>query len=98
MLDCSGWNDFNIFVEAIKKKNIKNTGIEKRFHPVRDILATSEAEIRKKIKSYYSILKENKDIRAYMRVDGISSIGDFEQDLNSVRRFVEISREYSYIN
>jgi uroporphyrinogen-III decarboxylase len=96
MLDCSGWNDFDVFVEALTRKNVKSTGIEKRFHPVKDILATSEAEIRKKIKSYYDSLQKNKNIRAYMRVDGISQIGDFEQDLNSVRRFVEISREYSY--
>ncbi len=97
MLDCSGWNDFDLFVEAITRKNIDNTGIEKRFHPVKDILATNDSEIKNKIKNYYISLQKNKNLRAYLRVDGIGQIAGFDETVNSVKRFIEISREYSYL-
>jgi uroporphyrinogen-III decarboxylase len=96
-LDCSGWNDFDLFVDAITRKNIKNTAIEKRFHPVKDILATNDSEIRNKIKNFYISLQKNKDLKSYLRVDGIGQIESVEETVNSVKRFIDISREYSYL-
>jgi uroporphyrinogen-III decarboxylase len=96
-LDCSGWNDFDLFVEAITRKNINHTCIEKRFHPVKDILATNDSEIRNKIKNFYISLQKNKNLKSYLRVDGIGQIAGFDETVNSVKRFIDISREYSYL-
>ena len=50
------------------------------------------------IKNFYISLQKNRNLRAYLRVDGISQIGDFNETLNSVKRFVDISREYNYLD
>jgi hypothetical protein len=95
-LDCSGWNDFDTFVNAIIKKGLKGVAIEKRFHPVKDVLSAPESEIRAKIKGFYESMQKDKDLRAYMRIDGIGQIEDFQKDLERVKRFVDISREFCF--
>lgn len=94
MLDCSGWNNLNVFIEALNKKGITNIGIEKRFNPVKDVISADDKSIRERIKGLYVDLEKNKELKVDFKVDGIGEMGDFRENIRSVNNFIRISREF----
>ena len=57
MLDCGGWNDLDVFLEAFRRKGINTVGLEKRFNPVRDVIGADDRSIRERIKGLYDVAR-----------------------------------------
>jgi hypothetical protein len=96
MLDCSGWNNLDVFIEAFKRKGIYNIGIEKRFNPFKDVISADDKSIRESIKGLYDIAGKNKKLNIDLKIDGIGEVGDFRENIKSVNKFISISREFGF--
>ena len=96
MLDCGGWNSLAVFLEAFARKGISGIGIEKRFNPVRDVIAADDRSIRKTIRGLYDAAGGNKKLNINFKIDGIGEMGDHNEMVRCVNRFISISREFGY--
>jgi hypothetical protein len=96
ILDCSGWNNMSVFIETFNKKAITNVGVEKRFNPVKDVLIADDKSIRERIKGLYVDLERNKKLNIDFKIDGIGGVGDFKENIKSVKNFISISREFGF--
>jgi len=96
MLDCGGWNDLDIFLEAFERKMIDSVGLEKRFNPVKDVIGADERSIRERIKGLYDTARGNKELKLDFKIDGIGELGAPEEMVGRVTRFIRISREFGY--
>jgi hypothetical protein len=96
MLDCGGWNHLDVFLEALARKGIRGLGIEKRFNPVRDVIAADDRSIRKTIRGLYDAAGGNKELHINFKIDGIGEMGDHDEMVRCVKKFVSISREFGY--
>ncbi|MDO9579678.1 MAG: hypothetical protein Q7J06_03795, partial [Bacteroidales bacterium] len=96
MLDCSGWNNLGVFLDAYNKKGISDIGIEKRFNPVQDVISADDKSIRERIKGLYDDLENNKKLNINFKIDGIGGIDDFRENIRSVKNFISISREFGF--
>lgn len=96
MLDCSGWNNLGVFLEAYNKKGRSDIGIEKRFNPVKDVIIADDKSVRERIKGLYDDLENNKKLNINFKIDGIGGIDDFSKNISSVKNFISISREFGF--
>ena len=96
MLDCGGWNNLDVFMEAFKRKGIDGIGIEKRFNPVRDVIGSDDRSIRKMIRGLYDLAGGDKKLPIDFKIDGIGELGDPDEMVRRVNRFIGISREFGY--
>lgn len=96
MLDCGGWNNLSVFLEAFQRKGINGIGIEKRFNPVRDVMRSDDRAIRKRISGLYDAAGRNKDLNINFKIDGIGEMGDHHEMVRCVNQFISLSREFGY--
>ncbi len=96
MLDCGGWNNLDVFLEAFQRKGITGIGIEKRFNPVRDVIGSDDRSIRQRISGLYDVARGNKKLNINFKIDGIGELGDPHDMVGRVNKFIGISREYRY--
>jgi uroporphyrinogen-III decarboxylase len=96
MLDCSGWNDLDVFMEAIKRKGRDDTGIEKRFNPFKDVMSSDDQSVRKRIRRLYDAAGGNKKLNINLKIDGIGEMGDYHEIISRVSNFINISREFGF--
>lgn len=96
MLDCSGWNNLGVFLEAYNKKGRSDIGIEKRFNPVKDVISADEKSVRERIKGLYNDLENNKKLNINFKIDGIGGVDDYSENIRSVNNFINISREFGF--
>lgn len=96
MLDCGGWSDLGIFLEAFTRKKIERTGIEKRFNPVRDVIGADERSIRRTLAGLYAAAEANPEVPIDFKIDGIGELGAPRDLVERVKRFIRISREFSF--
>ncbi|OGD21452.1 MAG: hypothetical protein A2W03_11785 [Candidatus Aminicenantes bacterium RBG_16_63_16] len=96
MLDCGGWNDLDVFLDAFKRKGIEGVGIEKRFNPVRDVIGADDRTIRDKLRGLYNAAAGNKRLNLDFKIDGIGELGDHQEMVGRVNNFIRISREFGF--
>lgn len=96
MLDCGGWNDLAVFLEAFKRKGTDGIGLEKRFNPVRDVIGADERSIRNGLRRLYDIAEESKNLCLDFKIDGIGGLGDPGEMVDRVKTFIRISREFGH--
>jgi hypothetical protein len=96
MVDCSGWNNLDLFLDAFNKKGITGIGIEKRFNPVKDIIGADDKSIRERIKGLYDDLERSKGLNINFKIDGIGGTDAFRENSKSVMKFIRISREFGF--
>jgi hypothetical protein len=96
MLDCGGWNNLEVFMEAFKRKRIDGIGIEKRFNPVRDVIRSDDRSIRNRIRGLYDVAGGDKTLKVNFKIDGIGEMGDPNEMVRRVNKFINISREFGY--
>jgi len=96
MLDCGGWSDLGVFLEALKRKGVKGVGLEKRFNPVRDVIGADERSVRRTLTGLYAAAGANPEVPIDFKIDGIGELGDPREMVERVKTFIRISREFSY--
>jgi len=96
MLDCSGWNNLDVFMEAFRRKGRDDIGIEKRFHPVKDVMSSDDESIRKRVRGLYDAVGGNKELNINFKIDGIGEMGDYHEIIRRVSNFINISREFGF--